>query len=63
MPLRVIVGASPVGSAVARELLANSEKVRMVTRSGSGVDGSDRVAADAGHAERLSELSDGAAAI
>lgn len=63
MALHVIVGAGPIGSAVARELLAGGEKVRMVTRSGSGLDGTDRVAADAGDASRLSELADGAAAI
>ena len=63
MALHMIVGAGPVGSAVARELLAAGEKVRMVTRSGSGVDGTDRVAADAGDAGRLAELADGAAAI
>ncbi|MDT4981270.1 MAG: hypothetical protein QOG07_3149 [Pseudonocardiales bacterium] len=63
MALHVIVGAGPVGSAVARELLASGEKVRMVTRSGSGLDGTDKVTADAGDAVRLSELADGAAAI
>ncbi|MDT4908003.1 MAG: hypothetical protein QOI69_1244 [Pseudonocardiales bacterium] len=63
MALHVIVGAGPVGSAVARELLAKGEKVRMVTRSGSGLDGTDKVAADAGDAARLSELAGGAAAI
>lgn len=63
MTLHVIVGAGPVGTAVARELLARGEKVRMVTRSGSGADGTDRVAADASDAGRLSELADGAAAI
>jgi len=63
MALHVIVGAGPVGSAVARELLASGEKVRMVTRSGSGLDGTDKVAADAGDAARLAELADGAVAI
>jgi nucleoside-diphosphate-sugar epimerase len=63
MALHVIVGAGPVGSAVARELLANGEKVRIVTRSGSGLEGTDKVAANAGNAARLSELADGAAAI
>jgi nucleoside-diphosphate-sugar epimerase len=63
MALHVIVGAGPVGSAVARELLDRGEQVRMITRSGSGVDGTDRVAANASDAHRLSELATGAAAI
>lgn len=63
MTLHVVVGAGPVGSAVAHELLSRGEKVRTVTRSGFGVDGTDKVAADAGDAGRMSELADGAAAI
>ncbi|MDQ2749473.1 MAG: NAD-dependent epimerase/dehydratase family protein [Actinomycetota bacterium] len=63
MALHVIVGAGPVGSAVARELLTNGETVRMVTRSGSGVDGTDKRTADASDAAQLSELTEGAAAI
>jgi nucleoside-diphosphate-sugar epimerase len=63
MAVHVIVGAGAVGSAVARQLLAKGEKVRTVTRSGSGLDGTDKVAADAGDAARLSELADGAVAI
>jgi nucleoside-diphosphate-sugar epimerase len=63
MALHVIVGAGPVGSAVARELLQHGEQVRVVTRSGSGIEGTEKVAADAGDAARLSELSSGAAAI
>lgn len=63
MSLHVIVGAGPVGTAVAHELLARGDKVRVVTRSGSGADGTDRVAADASDAQRLRELTDGADAI
>ncbi|WAX58131.1 hypothetical protein M6B22_05020 [Jatrophihabitans cynanchi] len=63
MALHVVVGAGPVGSAVARELLSRGEQVRVVTRSGSGPDGTERVAADAGDAQRLSELADGAVAL
>lgn len=47
MALHVIVGAGPVGSATARELLSRGHDVRVVTRSGSGVAGAERVAADA----------------
>jgi nucleoside-diphosphate-sugar epimerase len=63
MSLHLIVGAGPVGSAVALELLRRGDKVRMVTRSGSGVDGTDKVAADASDAARLTELAEGADAI
>lgn len=63
MALHVVVGAGPVGSATARELLARGHRVRTVTRSGSGVEGTERVAADASDAARLSEVTAGAAAI
>jgi nucleoside-diphosphate-sugar epimerase len=63
MGLHVIVGAGPVGSAVAAELLAQGEQVRVVTRSGSGIDGVEKVKADASDATRLSELACGAEAI
>jgi nucleoside-diphosphate-sugar epimerase len=63
MARHVVVGAGPVGSAVARQLLARSEQVTVVTRSGSGIDGTERIAADAGDAQRLSELAVGATAI
>ena len=56
-------GPVPVGGAVARELLARGQQVRVVTRSGGGVDGAEKVAADASDASRLSELATGAAAI
>ena len=63
MALHVVVGAGPVGSAVARRLLGDGEKVRVITRSGSGPDGADLVAADASNADRMRELTQGAAAI
>lgn len=63
MSLHVVVGAGPVGSAVARELLDRGETVRVVTRSGSGPEGTERVRADAADAVRLGELSAGAAAL
>ena len=63
MSQHVIVGAGPVGSALARELLHRGEDVRVVTRSGSGIEGTERVAADAADAARLTELTRGAAAI
>ena len=63
MGLHVIVGSGPVGSAVARELLRRGEQVRVVTRSGTGIAGVEKVQADAGDAKRMGELAKGAAAI
>jgi uncharacterized protein YbjT (DUF2867 family) len=65
MSLRVIVGAGPVGSAVATLLAAEGEQVRLVTRSGRGPShpSIERVAADAGDAGRLRELTKGAVAL
>lgn len=55
MSLHVVVGAGPVGSATARLLAARGERVRVVTRSGSGprLDGVERVSADASDADAL----------
>jgi nucleoside-diphosphate-sugar epimerase len=63
MALHVIVGAGPVGTALAHELLGRGETVRVITRSGTGADGTERIAADAADAARLSELCAGAVAI
>jgi len=63
MSLHVVIGAGPVGSAVAEQLLAQGEQVRVITRSGSGIDGVEKVAADASDAARLTELTVGAAVI
>lgn len=63
--LHVIVGAGPVGSATASLLADRGEQVRVVTRRGTGPEraGVERVAADATDTERLSELTEGAAAL
>jgi len=74
MSLHVIVGAGPVGSATARLLAARGEQVRLITRSGrtplpspAGPGDEAReiecVAADAGDAEGLARLTDGAVTI
>ena len=65
MSLHVIVGSGEVGTTTARELLAQGHRVRVVTRSGSGLEHPEveRVAADATDAVRLSELATGAAAL
>jgi nucleoside-diphosphate-sugar epimerase len=58
----LVVGAGPIGSAVVRRVAAAGDRVRVVTRSGSGPDlpGVEKVAADASDAARLSELAAGA---
>ncbi len=65
MSEHVIVGAGAVGSAVAVLLAERGEHVRVVSRHGSGPEhpGIERVAADATDAQRLTELSAGAAAL
>jgi nucleoside-diphosphate-sugar epimerase len=65
MSLHVIVGAGPVGTAAARLLAERGERVRMISRRGSGPEHAliERVAADATQAERLSELATGAVAL
>ena len=65
MSEHVIVGAGAVGSAVAVLLAERGEHVRVVSRHGSGPEhpAIERVAADATDAQRLTELSAGAAAL
>jgi nucleoside-diphosphate-sugar epimerase len=63
MALHVIVGAGPIGTSTGRQLLADGHRVRVITRSGSGPDDVERIAADATDAERLTELVRGAAAV
>jgi nucleoside-diphosphate-sugar epimerase len=65
MSLHVIVGAGPVGSAVARLLVEQGQQVRLVTRSGRGPahEAIELVAADATDADRLTALTEGAAAL
>ena len=43
MDTHLVVGAGPVGTAVARRLMADGHHVRVVTRSGSGPEGAERV--------------------
>jgi nucleoside-diphosphate-sugar epimerase len=57
----VIVGAGPVGTAVASLLVSRGERVRVITRRGSGPDGTERVAADA--TAGLTELTEDAVAL
>jgi nucleoside-diphosphate-sugar epimerase len=59
----VIVGAGPVGTATAKHLLELGHQVTVVTRSGTGPEGTHRVAADAADRERLTEVARGAQAL
>lgn len=61
----LVVGAGPVGLAVARELVAAGRQVVLASRCGIGVDvpGVQRVATDAADSARLIELAAGAAAL
>jgi nucleoside-diphosphate-sugar epimerase len=63
MELHVVVGSGAIGTAAARLLLESGHQVRVVTRSGSGPDGAERIAADATDPARLTALTAGAAAL
>ncbi|MET8835529.1 NAD-dependent epimerase/dehydratase family protein [Micromonospora sp. NPDC004540] len=65
MALHVIVGAGPVGTATARLLAERGDRVRVVTRRGTGPahPAVERIAADAADADRLTALTEGAAAL
>jgi nucleoside-diphosphate-sugar epimerase len=65
MSLHVIVGAGRVGATTATLLADQDERVRLITRHGSGPEhpAIERVAADATDAERLSRLTEGADAL
>ncbi len=60
--MRVVVGAGPIGLAVARGLVERGEEVRLITRRGSGPDhaGIEKVAADASDADELTRHTRGA---
>jgi nucleoside-diphosphate-sugar epimerase len=59
----LIVGAGPVGSGVAEQLLARGDEVTTVTRSGNGPEGVRVAALDATDAEALAALAQGCTAI
>ncbi|HEV2360813.1 MAG TPA: NAD-dependent epimerase/dehydratase family protein [Acidimicrobiales bacterium] len=65
MALHLIVGAGPVGTATAKELVKLGHDVRIVTRSGSqpALEGVEGVKADAADREAMSTAAAGAAAI
>ena len=59
----MVVGAGPIGTGVASRLVEEGTRVRVVTRSGSGPTGAERVAADARGEEDMRRLAEGATAI
>ncbi|MDX6360888.1 MAG: hypothetical protein QOH37_3942 [Nocardioidaceae bacterium] len=63
MDTHLVVGAGPVGIATTRRLLAAGHHVRVVTRSGSGPEGAERVAADAADGAGLAALAEDSVAI
>lgn len=63
MALHVILGAGPVGTAIAQELLGRGETVRVITRRGSGPEGTERIAADVADVNALVRHTAGAAVI
>jgi nucleoside-diphosphate-sugar epimerase len=65
MTKQLVVGAGPIGSAVATMLADEGHEVLLVSRSGRGPDrpGIRRVPADAADAQRLAALAEGAAAV
>ncbi|GGW55590.1 NAD-dependent epimerase [Streptomyces lucensis JCM 4490] len=60
-----VIGAGATGVATARQLAGSGERVRLITRSGSGPDhpGIERIALDAGRTDELAEALDGAATV
>ncbi|MFF2550528.1 NAD-dependent epimerase/dehydratase family protein [Nocardia sp. NPDC058058] len=65
MPLHIVIGAGPVGTATALRLATGGERVRLLTRHGSGPDhpGITRIAADATDAAALAGHCAGASAV
>ncbi|MFJ8011117.1 NAD-dependent epimerase/dehydratase family protein [Streptomyces sp. NPDC096339] len=61
----VVIGAGATGAATARQLADRGERVRLITRSGSGPDhpGIERIALDAGRTDELAEALIGAATV
>jgi nucleoside-diphosphate-sugar epimerase len=63
MGRHVIVGAGQVGAHLAERLTGRGHDVVVVTRSGSGPEGVERVAADAADRDRLTRIARGADAL
>ena len=64
-PVHVVTGAGPVGSTVAQQLAESGQRVRLLTRSGSGPEHPlvERRRVDVSHAEQLDSAFEGAVAV
>ncbi|WP_040884932.1 hypothetical protein [Janibacter sp. HTCC2649] len=60
MGRHVVLGAGPVGTAIASDLHERGEDVVVVTRSGGGPDGAEKVRADVADPDALSAIAKGA---
>lgn len=63
MSISIVVGAGPVGKETARILAAQGQEVRLVSRSGTAVEGARSVRADAADGDRLAQVCAGAETI
>ena len=62
-PDAVVIGYGPVGASVTAALLEQGQRVRVVTRSGSGPQEAERVAADAADHHAIARAIDGGAVV
>ncbi len=64
-PLHVVLGAGPVGTTLAQQLVARGLRVRTITRSGTGLDHplAERMTADVADAAALRAATEGASVI
>jgi len=58
-PPHLVVGSGPIGSAVARHLVDQGARVRVLTRSGNGPEGCELVRGDASDATLMTTLCEG----
>ncbi|MGA2432922.1 MAG: NAD-dependent epimerase/dehydratase family protein [Acidimicrobiales bacterium] len=58
-PLHLVVGSGPIGSAVARHLVSQGARVKVLTRSGTGPTGCELLRGDASDAALMSSLCQG----
>ncbi|MFZ1062344.1 MAG: NAD-dependent epimerase/dehydratase family protein [Acidimicrobiales bacterium] len=62
-PLHLVVGSGSIGSAIARRLLAQGARVKVLTRSGTGPEGCELVRGDASDAAFMASTCEGVSAL